>query len=128
MKTVILTCENWYNSYLISNKIGLPIFDVRKEINWSFDCYLFVFANKGDEELPSEMETFLIDLKIKNKNYQICELGNYFGYENPFGAADIAYCLLNKLDWKMISPILSLDTVPGIDWVALNTWIENEIR
>lgn len=120
MTTAILTCRSWHNSSLVANTFYVPIFDIRMPINWAFDDYLLVFGNRGDEELPLEMEDFLLNLKIRQQRYRICELGNYFGYERPFGAATVAVRCLQQLQWELIAPIVSLDTVPKIDWKALN--------
>ncbi len=128
MSVSILTCKNWKNCFLVAEKFNMPILDItQNSIDWSFEKYILIFSNRGDEELPPEMEHFLINLKIENKKYQICELGNDFGFERPFGSALIVYNILNKLKWILTTPIYSLDTVPNIDWNSLNLWISNEI-
>ena len=86
------------------------------------DVILFLCPTYGDEELPHNMETFLISL-TDTKMYVICELGNYYGYEDfGFGAKKIIETVLNQKGWTKFHKGLSLDSFPTIDWNTFNKW------
>lgn len=89
-----------------------------------YDFFIFICPTYGDEELPIEMENFIIKLKTKNKYYTICELGNYFGDTYDFGAKIIIEKLLQNLNWKKFHPCLSLDSMPNIQWNDFYKWKE----
>lgn len=87
------------------------------------EIILFVCPTYGDEELHPAMEKFLISITEKTKKYVICELGNYYGYEDfSFGARKIIESHLKKLGWTEFFPSLSLDSMPSIDWQTFNDW------
>lgn len=87
-----------------------------------YDTIIFVVSNYGDEELCQPMEDYIYNIKIKNKKFLICELGNYFGFENYIGCKKIVIKLLENLNWQKISDI-SIDSLPKIDLESLNNWI-----
>jgi flavodoxin len=114
------------NSLKVAEFFSLPLLNVINNPNLeNYNNYIIVCPTYGDEELPFEMEDFLINLKFKNKKYAICELGNRFGHEGEegFGAASIIERVLEKLHWEKIDRI-SLDSVPDIDWEILRKWTE----
>lgn len=117
------------NSLKVAKYFELPLLNVINNPNLeNYNSFVVVCPTYGDEELPFEMEDFLINLKVKNKKYAICELGNRFGHEeNGFGAAIIIEYVLDDLDWKKISR-LSLDSVPDVDWKVLEEWIEKLLK
>lgn len=89
------------------------------------DVILFVCPTYGDEELPPAMEQFLMSIKEQDKQYVICELGNYYGYDDfRFGALKIIDAHLKNLGWREFFPALSLDSMPYIDWDTFNRWKE----
>ncbi len=69
------------------------------------------------------MEDYLFNLKVKNKKYLVCELGNYFGFENYCGCKKIVFKILDSLGWEKISDI-SLDSLPNLDTIRLEKWLE----
>jgi len=87
-----------------------------------YDIIIFVVSNVGDEELCQPMEDYICSIKLKNKSFLICELGNYFGFEEYIGCKKIVEKLLEELKWKKISDI-SLDSLPIIDLNSLEKWI-----
>ena len=87
-----------------------------------FDTIILVIPNWGDEELPQPMEDYLFNLCPSKKRYFICEIGNYFGLEDYCGCKRVASQILNSLGWDKVSDI-SLDSVPEIDWQALDEWL-----
>lgn len=93
-----------------------------KDIDY-YDLVFFICPTYGDEELPFDMEDFLINLKSKNKLYIVCELGNYFGLDElEWGAAKIIKNVLNDLNWKEYYKSLSLDSYPKINEEQLIKW------
>ena len=87
------------------------------------DVIIFVISNTGDEELPKTIEDYLYLLNVKNKKYIICELGNYFGFENYNGCKKVAFKILDALGWEKISDI-SLDSLPNLDLDSLKNWLD----
>lgn len=88
-----------------------------------YDTIVIFCPTYGDEELPFEMEDFLIQLTCKPKNFMVCELGNYYGYDDySFGAGKIIRQLLLSYGWTEIKPIFSLDSLPQINWPNFNGW------
>lgn len=81
-------------------------------------------SNVGDEELPQPMEDYLFNLKQFNKKYLVCELGNYFGFENYCGSKKVACQILDSLGWIKISEV-SLDSLPKLDLISLEIWLNN---
>jgi flavodoxin len=90
----------------------------------SYEPIVFVVPNIGDEELPQPMEDYLFHMKTRGKKYYICELGNYFGFENYNGCKKVAIKLLAKLDWIKISDV-SIDSMPKLDISSLESWSRN---
>lgn len=87
-----------------------------------YEYFIFVCPTYGDEEITYNMETFLLNLKIKKRKYTICELGNYFGDTYEFGAKKIIVQFLKKLKWEEFYPCLSLDSMPAIDLDTFKIW------
>jgi len=92
-----------------------------------YDIIIFIVSNIGDEELCQPMEDYICSIKLKNKSFLICELGNYFGFEEYIGCKKIVEKLLEELKWKKISDI-SLDSLPVIDLNSLEKWIYKVIN
>ena len=85
MFEVVLYYSKGGKAKKVAEFFKLPILNILNALN---DKYLDRYSNiiivcptYGDEELPLEVEDCLLKLKIKNKNYAICELGNFFGNE-----------------------------------------------
>lgn len=130
MFDAVLYFSNGGNSLKVAEFFLLPLLNVKNNPNLEFyNNLIIVCPTYGDEELPFDMEDFLINLKIKNKNYAVCELGNRFGHEGEegFGAALIVEHILDKLNWKKLGR-LSLDSVPEIDWECLRKWTDSLLK
>lgn len=91
-----------------------------------FDPIIIVASNMGDEEISQPMEDYLFAIKDRNKQYFVCELGNYFGLEDYCGCKKIIHQILDKLNWNKLSDI-SLDSFPELDVEKLETWIKNAL-
>jgi hypothetical protein len=88
-----------------------------------FNPIILVIPNRGDEELPQPMEEYLLELSVRNKDYLICELGNYFGFENYCGCKKVACRILDNLGWTRLADV-SIDSLPELDRDSLDKWLE----
>lgn len=112
---------NYFKDYFEIKKYGYDISN--------FELILFIIPTYGDEELPLEFEDYFINLDLRYKSYIVCELGNYFGYdEYEWGTSKIISNYLNKLGWREYHPSLSLDSFPDIDWDILTKWGKSVIK
>ncbi|MBK8465876.1 MAG: flavodoxin domain-containing protein [Chloracidobacterium sp.] len=92
-----------------------------------YDILMFFCPTYGDEELQPDMEKFITDfsLDMSGKQFVICELGNYYGYEDfSFGAMQIIRRHLLELGGRELCSPLSLDAMPRVEWNQLRRWIE----
>lgn len=105
---------------------NFEIFDVK--VNPAIEQYeliLWFCPTYGDAELPLDMEDFLQKIKLTNKKFIVCELGNYYGYDDyQFGALKIIKSHLISLGWQESMEGLSLDSLPRINWDAYYAWCE----
>lgn len=131
MNIQVIYDSNHGKSKIVAHKFNYDVKHISDFKLWA-DIILFVCPTYGDEELPLNMEKFLINLKTKNKLYVICELGNYYGYDDfEFGAKKIIEQTLIKLNWKNFHNNLSLDSMPTVDWNVFDVWkegFENALR
>jgi flavodoxin len=89
------------------------------------DLLIFMASTWGDGELQADMERFLVHtpLQMGGKPYVICELGNYYGYDDfEFGAADIIKHFLDAAGGKELVEPFSMDSLPLKDWDTLARW------
>lgn len=107
------------------------VFDVKECPNTQqisdHELLIFFSPTYGDEELQPDMEDFLryFSLDLSGKQFVICELGNYYGYEDfSFGAMPILRRRLLELGALEFCTPLSLDTMPRVSWEQLHRWIE----
>jgi flavodoxin len=92
-----------------------------------YDLLMFFCPTYGDEELQPDMEKFITNfsLDLTGKRFVICELGNYYGYEDfSFGAMPILKRHLIGLSAEELCSPLSLDAMPRVEWGQLHRWIE----
>lgn len=91
----------------------------------NYDPLLFFASTWGDGELQIDMEDLLFKftLNLKGKKYAICELGNYYGYDDfEFGAMRIMrHCLVHAGADELIESF-SMDSLPHKDWSGLQRW------
>ena len=112
-------------------KIRPEVIDVKdrpaREQLATCDLFLFFTPTYGDEELQDDMEDFIdgFDLELSGKQFVICELGNYYGYDTySFGAMPIVRQWLLKLKGREFFSPLSLDSFPKVHWEHLYDWVE----
>lgn len=90
-----------------------------------YDLLVFFTSTSGDQELQADMEAFFTTCspKLNGKPYAVCELGNYFGYDDfDFGAERILSFLLCQGGGQELIPPFSMDTFPNKDWNGLARW------
>jgi len=93
-----------------------------------YDLLVFLCPTYGDEELQEDMENFLdaFTLDLHGKRFAICELGNYYGYDDfSFGAMRIIRARLLQLGGKELCEPLSLDSFPKTAWGHLSDWVKH---
>lgn len=87
--------------------------------------FVFLTPTAGNEELPEPIER-LFDMKgldFTGREYAVCELGNYYGYDlYEYGAGKTVRRLLGERGGREFHPMLSLDTLPRTDWERFETW------
>ncbi len=112
------------HSLRLAKTFGLPCLNVTDNPDLSFHQKIILLSPVyGDEELSLEMEDYLHALPPSSKDYAICEVGNYYGYESrEFGTIPIIRSLVEPLGWKEFHQPLSLDSLPRINWLAWNQW------
>jgi flavodoxin len=90
-----------------------------------YDFLLFFASTWGDGELQVDMENFFVRhrLDLKGKPYVICELGNYYGYDDfSFGALHIMHYFLKQSNgYELVEPF-SMDSLPNKDWGSFTRW------
>lgn len=134
MKTVVLYASSHGSTRRVVKRLAEMVqfsfdcFDVRSLKDSSsldrYEVFLFFCPTYGNEELQPDMERFIINFRLamSGKQYAICELGNYYGYETDFGAMKIIRYHLEKLCGKELVSPLSMDSLPKKDWKAFATW------
>ena len=120
MKTIYTSKHG--HSKKVAQRFGL-CYDSSTFPSLDEDITLFICPTYGDEELPPAMENFLCSITCTKKLFVICELGNYYGYDDfRFGALKIIDAHLKSLGWNEFFPALSLDSMPSIDWTTFENW------
>lgn len=92
-----------------------------------YDLLLFFASTWGDGELQIDMEMFFVrcPLHLNGKPYAICELGNYYGYDDfEFGALRIMQHQLQHARGQEFVEPFSMDSFPQRDWQGLSNWCE----
>jgi|TARA_B100002003_G_C14031535_1_gene497233 flavodoxin len=137
MKTLLLygSTNNSTKSVVesLSKKLSFPYDVVNvKELSSSYapddyDLLLFFAPTYGDDELQDDMERFLVDWKqdLSGKYYAICELGNYYGYDDfSYGAMNIIKTVIEPMGAKEFIQPVSMDSLPKKDWELFDSWCD----
>jgi flavodoxin len=122
--------ESLDHAFIFNSKDYGSLADINLKLGITKFTYVFVASTWGDGELQIDMENFL--LRSSEWNIQddchIVELGNYYGYDDfEFGALKHIENFAEKLKIRMLS-VLSVDSMPRIDWDTLESWIEVELE
>jgi flavodoxin len=125
MKTLVVYDSRNGKTEFIARKIPGIVKNINDDFSFdNFDLIVFVCPTYGDEELPPEMEKFIICLDVVKK-FTVCETGNYYGFDDfSFGARKIIENWLKDSGWEMLNGF-SLDTYEPINWRPFEKWIES---
>lgn len=91
-----------------------------------YDVYLFFASTWGDGELQIDMENFFVrhELDLTGKAYAICELGNYYGYDDfEFGALRIMQDFLTRAGGHELLEPFCMDSLPTKDLENFRRWV-----
>jgi hypothetical protein len=109
----------------ISNRAGIPIFDFVSNPQLQVpENLIIVTSNLGDEEVPEELERFLVKRANEVRNWTIVEIGNYYGFDDfNFGAGNrIAMHFRGFESASQILTGVGIDSLPFIDFRTLDSW------
>lgn len=90
-----------------------------------YDLLLLLASTWGDGELQIDMEHFFVNhhIDLSGKHYAICELGNYYGYDDfEFGALRIMQHQLQQWGGHEIVEPFCMDSLPRKDWDGFARW------
>jgi|GEM_PF-771223 len=137
MKSLVIYGSTLGNTRLVVKrlpellKFSVDIVDVKtladSQVFHEYDLLLFFSSTWGDGELQADMESFLVReaLRLDGKPYAICELGNYYGYDDfNFGAERILQYFLEAAGGIELVEPFSMDSLPYKDWVGLSRWCD----
>lgn len=135
MKALVVYGSTWGNTKKVVQRLPellsfpMDIANVKSlvddKIFQDYDLLLFFASTSGDQELQLDTEEFLVRAapKFPGKPYAVCELGNYFGYDDfEFGAECILSHFLRAGGGKEFMPPFAMDTFPNRDWNGLARW------
>src|SRR3569832_617502 len=150
MKSLVIYGSTLGNTRLVVKrlpellKFSVDIVDVKtladSQVFHEYDLLLFFSSTWGDGELQekktttrrddeqqADKESFLVReaLRLDGKPYAICELGNYYGYDDfNFGAERILQYFLEAAGGIELVEPFSMDSLPYKDWVGLSRWCD----
>jgi flavodoxin len=135
MKSLVIYGSTWGSTRKIVRHLPeilcfpIDIVDVKTLTDSSvFDSYellLFFAPTSGDEELQLDLEDFIARHlhRLEEKYYAVCELGNYFGYDDfKFGAEKILSRFLSAIGGQEFVPPFAMETFPYKDFDGLARW------
>jgi flavodoxin I len=104
----------------------MPAQEVRdQEVFARYRVFLFFASTWGDGELQEDMESLLVRLPIslEARHYALCELGNYYGYDDfEFGALRILSEFLQRSGGMELVEPFCMDSLPKKDWAGFEKW------
>lgn len=137
MKALVVYGSTRGNTRLVANRLPgllafpIDIVDVKTldgpDIFKEYDLLMFFASTWGDGELQIDMEKFLVReaMQLHGNPYVICELGNYYGYDDfNFGAERILQHFLKAAGGVELVEPFSMDSLPHKDWVGLGRWCD----
>ncbi len=92
-----------------------------------YDVLIFMASTWGDGELQVDMEAFFVrqQVALDGRPYAICEVGNYYGYDDfDFGALRVMEHYLKLWGGREIVEPFSLDSLPRMDWGNFERWCD----
>jgi len=90
-----------------------------------YNVCLFFASTWGDGELQEDMESLFVRFKLDltGKHFAVCELGNYYGYDDfEFGALHIMQHFLDASGGVELVEPFCMDSLPKKDWLGFESW------
>jgi hypothetical protein len=109
----------------IANRAGIPVLDFLADPHREVpNNLIIVTSNLGDEEVPEELERFLVKRGREVRNWTIVEIGNYYGFDDfNFGAGNrIAMHFRGLQTPRQVLTGVGIDSLPFIDFRTLDCW------
>lgn len=135
MKALVIFGSTWGSTRTVAHRLPtlltfpLDIIDVKTLDDpgafQRYDLLMFLASTAGDQELQPDMERFLAGepVPLRGKPYAVCELGNYFGYDDfDFGAERIMRHMLAEWGGTEFIEPFCMDSFPRKDWNGLARW------
>ncbi len=136
IKALVLFGSSRGNSKLVANRMAdfasfnLDVVNVAElhdaTIIQQYELLIFLASTWGDGELQEDMENFFsrIPIDLAGKAYAICELGNYYGYDDfEFGALRIMQVELSRANGRELIEPFCMDSMPKKDWNGFERWV-----
>lgn len=137
MKGLVLYGSSTGNTRRVANRLPehlqfpIDVLDVSTVLDavlfMQYDLLLFLAPTWGDGELQIDMEAFFVrhQIDLQGKPYAICELGNYYGYDDfEFGALRIMQHQLKLWGGREFVEPFSMDSLPRKDWDGFARWCD----
>jgi flavodoxin len=137
MKILVLYGSKTGNTRLVANRLpGMlncetEVVNVASITNadhlLNYGMTLYLASTWGDGELQLDMELFFSRNKVDlhRQPYAICELGNYYGYDDfEFGALNIMRHHVEGWNACEVVEPFSMDSLPHKDWKNLGRWCD----
>lgn len=137
MRGLVLYGSNLGNSRLVASRLpellqfAVDVIDISTVLDEAllsqYDLLIFLASTWGDGELQVDMENFFVryQFDLQGKPYAICELGNYYGYDDfEFGALRIMQHHLKLWGGREFLEPFSMDSLPRKDWGGLTRWCD----
>ncbi len=112
-------------------RFPVDVFDVAElgdsEPLHRYGLLIFLASTWGDGELQVDMENFFTrqSVALAGKRYAICELGNYYGYDDfEFGALRIMQYHLERSGGQELVDPFCMDSLPRKDWGGFKKWCD----
>lgn len=135
MKGLVLYGSSTGNTHLVASRLSgqlqflVDVIDICAVLDdallMQYDLLIFLASTWGDGELQNDMEEFFVrhQIDLQGKPYAICELGNYYGYDDfEFGALRIMQHHLKLWGGREFVEPFSMDSLPRKDWDGLTRW------
>ena len=135
-RTVLVFGSSRGNTKLVANRVAetfsqpVDVIPAGEVLDAGFfapyDICLFFASTWGDGELQDEMESLFVRMRLNlvGKRFAICELGNYYGYDDfEFGALRIMQHFLDASGGEELIEPFCMDSLPKKDWLGLSRWV-----
>jgi hypothetical protein len=111
----------------IAHRANIPVMDFLSHPELPVpDNLIIVTSNLGDEEVPEDVERFLVSRGNEFRNWTIVEIGNYYGFDDwNYGAGNriaMHFRYFKTANQTLIG--VGIDSLPLIDFLTLDRWCD----